>query len=159
LKFCGFDAFIIQGAAKKLTYLHIKDGGAELKDATSLVYKDTWETEDAIKKELGTGEHQSSVLCIGPAGENKVRFACLVGDRGHVAAHNGIGAVLGSKNLKAIAVDRGSAPVALASKEIFSSLAKAIFERLINTYDPANGERWVLNSMRQRERRGAEYLL
>lgn len=129
LKFCGFDIIIVQGAAEKSCYLYVYDGGAELRDATHLTKKDTWETESLIKEDLGTGELQSSVFSIGPAGENLVKLACLVGDKGHVAAHNGVGAVLGSKNLKAIAVARGKGKVILSDGERFSILAKNLYEK------------------------------
>jgi aldehyde:ferredoxin oxidoreductase len=91
LKFAGFDSIILQGKAAILSYLYIHDGVAELKDARHLAGKDTWDTEELIKQELGFQPAQMSVFSIGPAGENLVRFAVLVGDRGHVAAHNGIG--------------------------------------------------------------------
>jgi aldehyde:ferredoxin oxidoreductase len=129
LKFCGFDVILVQGKAEKLSYLNVYEGGAELRDASALAKKDTWETERFIKEELGTGGHQSSVFSIGPAGENGVRFACLVGDKGHVAAHNGLGAVLGSKNLKAIAVERAKGKVSLSDGERFSTLAKKMYEK------------------------------
>jgi len=132
LKFCGFDAIIVQGAADRLSYLYIHDGGAELRDATHLAGKDTWETEDLIKRELGKTERQASVFGIGPAGENLVRFACIVGDKGHVAGHNGVGAVMGSKKLKAIAVSRGSQKVQLKDREALSKLAEGIFDNLNN---------------------------
>ena len=130
LKFSGFDGIIIQGAAKRLVYLHIHDGTVEFRDANHLAGKDTWQTEELIKKELGKSEHEVSVFGIGPAGENLVKFACLVGDRGHVAAHNGPGAVMGSKRLKAIAVSRGKNPVEVADKERLSFLAKDLFEKI-----------------------------
>ena len=130
IKFCGFDVVIFQGAAKSLVYLHICDGKAELKDATHLAGKDTWETEEQIKKELGKSERQMSVFGIGPGGENLVKFACIVGDKGHVAAHNGAGAVMGSKKLKAIAVDRGKKRVEVADKDRLSFLAKDMFEKV-----------------------------
>jgi len=130
MKFCGFDGVILHGASKSLVYLHIYDGGAELKDATHLAGKDTWQTEEQIKKELGKSEHQMSVFSIGPAGENLVKFACVVGDKGHVAAHNGAGAVMGSKKLKAIAVDRGKGRVEVADKERLSFLAKDMYAKV-----------------------------
>jgi aldehyde:ferredoxin oxidoreductase len=130
LKFSGFDGIIIQGAAKRLLYLHIHDGTAEFRDANHLAGKDTWQTEELIKKELGKSEHEVSVFSIGPAGENLVKFACLVGDRGHVAAHNGLGAVMGSKRLKAIAVTRGKNRVEVADKERLSFLAKDLYEKI-----------------------------
>ena len=130
LKFCGFDILLVQGKAEKLSYLHVYEGGAELRDASGLAKKDTWETERLITEELDADGHKSSVFSIGPAGENKVRFACLVGDEGHVAAHGGLGAVLGSKNLKAIAVARGKGKVSLSDGERFSTLAKKMYEKV-----------------------------
>ena len=79
LKFCGYDVVIIQGRAQKLTYLHIQDGQAELKDAQRFSMKDTSETEKAITRELGYRKGQASVYSIGPAGEKMVRFANIVG--------------------------------------------------------------------------------
>jgi len=117
LKFAGFDGIIVQGAAPDWCYLFIHDGKAELHDARHLVGLDTWEVEDAIVQELGVRPSRISVYSIGLAGENQVRYAALVGDKGHVAAHNGIGAVLGAKKLKAIVVSRGSQPVAVADVE------------------------------------------
>ncbi|HSJ58013.1 MAG TPA: aldehyde ferredoxin oxidoreductase N-terminal domain-containing protein, partial [Anaerolineae bacterium] len=108
LKLSGVDAVVIQGAAPTWCYLYIHDGGAELRAADHLLGRDTWEVEDLIAEELGVRSSQISVCGIGVAGENRVRFAALAGEKGHVAAHNGIGAVLGAKKLKAIAVARGS---------------------------------------------------
>ena len=125
LKFAGFDGIIVQGKAKKWLYLRVHDGAAELRDARHLQGKDTWETEDALKQELGK---QCSVYSIGPAGENLVRFAAIVGDRGHVAAHNGLGAVMGSKKLKAIAVERGRQEVTIARPERLAESAPALLE-------------------------------
>ncbi len=125
LRFCGLDGVIIQGAAKKWSYLYIHDGTGELRSAEHLRGKDTWETEDAIKQELG---EQCSVHGIGPAGENLVRFACMVGDQGHVASKNGIGAVMGSKKLKAIAVKRGKSAVPVNNPEQLKDLATRLFD-------------------------------
>jgi len=125
LKFAGFDGIIVQGKAKRWLYLHIHDGTAELGDARHLQGKDTWETEDAIKRE---SSRQCSVYSIGPAGENLVRFAAIVGDHGHVVAHNGLGAVMGSKKLKAIAAGRGRGKIPIAEPARLSKLAKALIE-------------------------------
>lgn len=130
LKFSGFDGIIIQGRADKWQYLYIHDGVAELRDASALVGKDTWETEELIKAELGVKERAMSVFGIGPAGENLVKFAAIVGDKGHAAAHNGVGAVLGSKKLKAIAAARGKGGVAVADKNRLSALAKDMIEAI-----------------------------
>ena len=106
LRFNGFEGVIFQGAAKSPVYLYVHDGMAELRDAGHLTGKDVWETEDIIKAEVAKPGREASVFGIGPAGENRVRFATIAGDRGHIAAHNGVGAVLGSKKMKAIAVAR-----------------------------------------------------
>ena len=128
LRISGFDAIVVQGKAKRPVYLHIHDGQGELRDAGYLMGKTTRETERLIKEELNKKKREATVYAIGPAGEKLVRFACLVGDEGHVAAHNGIGAVFGSKNLKAVAIDRGSSRVRLADEEQFKSTARQLIE-------------------------------
>jgi len=107
LKFSGYDGIIVQGAARRWLYLHIEDDKAELRDANHLLGRDTYETSDLIKEELEKKEMQMSALSIGPAGEHLVKFAGVFVDKGHSASHNGPGAVMGSKKLKAIAVARG----------------------------------------------------
>ena len=116
LKFSGFDGIIFQGKAPHLVYLLIRDGKAEIRDARHLAGKTVTETESFLKKKLGVNRYGASIFGIGPAGENMVRHACITGDDGHAAAHNGLGAVMGSKNLKAV--------VAYKSKKNF------------NVYDP-----------------------
>jgi len=128
LKFCGYDGLIIQGKADNLVYLHIYDGGAEIKDAEEYSMKDTFETEEAIRKELGYRKGSVSIYSIGPAGEKLVRFACIVGDRGHSVSHNGLGAVMGSKNLKAIAAARGSKKVPLKDEKACNRLAEEMYQ-------------------------------
>ena len=125
LKFSGFDAVVMDGALEKWGYLLIKDGKAELRDASHLLGKDTWEIEDMLRSELG--EKRLSVYGIGPAGENLVRFAAIVGDKGHVVAHNGVGAVMGSKRLKAIAVVRGNQTVLIKDPEKLGPVGKDLF--------------------------------
>jgi len=121
LKFAGYDAVIVQGAAKRWVYLYIHDGVAELRDAAHLLGRDTWETEEMLQKEIG--EAQLSVSCIGPAGENLVKYAGICSDRGHIASTNGCGAVMGSKKLKAIAT-HGKAAVPINDKRRFTALVK-----------------------------------
>jgi aldehyde:ferredoxin oxidoreductase len=125
LKFSGFDGIVIQGQARDWQYLYIHDGTAELRDARHLMGKNTWDTEDALKEEL---KNQCSVYSIGPAGENLVRFAAIVGDHGHVAGHNGSGAVMGSKKLKAIAVERGHIEIPIANPDKMAEAASALYE-------------------------------
>ena len=109
LKYSGYDAIVIKGIASDWVYLYINDDVVELRDATSLLGKDTWETQDALYRELGLSGHQLSVYSSGPAGENLVRFAAIQGDYGHVASKNGCGAVMGKKKVKAVAIVRGTA--------------------------------------------------
>lgn len=126
LRFSGFDGIILQGSAPQWVYLYIHDGTAELRNASHLMGKNTYEVDRTIRHELRKGDRELSVLSIGPAGENLVRFACIFTDMGHIAAHNGVGAVMGSKKLKAIAIDRGQNAVPLKDKQALSRLAKEI---------------------------------
>jgi aldehyde:ferredoxin oxidoreductase len=114
LKYCGYDAIIVQGQAREWVYLYINDDVVELRDARALVGKDTWETQDTLSRQLGLSGHQLSVYSIGPAGENLVRFAAIQGDYGHVASKNGCGAVMGKKKLKAVAIVKGTKALAVA---------------------------------------------
>ncbi len=123
MRFNGVDGVIVQGAAERWTRLHIHDGTVELLDAEHLVGKDTWETEDAVKEAT---EGRCSVFSIGPAGENLVRFSAIVGDRGHVAAHNGVGAVMGSKKLKCISATKGSSRPRIVDPERLVARAKEL---------------------------------
>jgi len=113
-KYAGFDHIIITGKAEKPVYIWITDGRVEIRDAADLWGKDTFETQKMIQKDLGDPEVK--VVCIGPAGERLVRFACLITETGDAAGRTGMGAVMGSKNLKAIAV-RGSGGVKVARPE------------------------------------------
>ena len=132
LRFNGFDGIILQGAARRPVYLYIHDGVAELKDAGHLMGKDVWETEDIIKEEVGKPGREASVFGIGPAGENLVRFATIAGDRGHVVAHNGPGAVLGSKKLKAIAVARSKGSIVFKNRQALDRTAKEILQATLS---------------------------
>jgi len=114
MKFSGYDAVVFHGMAKRWVYLYMHDGKAELRDARQLIGKNTWETEDEIKAELGYREKEASVFCIGPAGENLVKFAGIFGDKDHAAGHNGVGAVMGSKKLKAFCAVRGRTSLKVA---------------------------------------------
>ncbi len=114
LKQAGWDGIVIQGRASEPVYLWIKDDQVEFRDATHLWGKITGPVETAIREELG--DQQIRVTQIGPAGENLVRYACIVNDLNEVAGRTGLGAVMGSKNLKAIAV-RGSTRVQVADRE------------------------------------------
>jgi len=129
LKFSGYDAIIIHGAARRWLYLYLHDGTAELRDASHLLGKDTTETQHLIEAELGRKERELSVYCIGPAGENLVRFAAIIGDRGHVLAHNGVGTVMGSKKLKAFVAARGKLKPVIKDQPRLSQLGKQMNEQ------------------------------
>jgi aldehyde:ferredoxin oxidoreductase len=120
LKFNGFDHLLITGKAEKPCYLWIHDGVAEIRSAEHLWGQDTFETQKLIQQELGDSEIK--VVCIGPGGENLVKFACLISETGDAAGRTGMGAVMGSKNLKAVAV-RGFGSVRVARPEEFLELS------------------------------------
>src|SRR5919199_1465344 len=138
LKQQGYDAIVLQGRARRWLYLYIADGVVELRAADHLLGKDTWETEHALLAELGYKFRMLSVHGVGQAGEHLVRFAAVAGDQGHVAAHNGIGAVFGSKKLKCIAVARGKQQVPVAHPEQLTEYADALFEHAYEFRD-----RWL----------------
>jgi len=131
LKFAGVDAIIIEGAAKEPVYLWIHDGKAELRSAKHLWGLDVHTTTDMIKeelaKEIGKDEADKiKVACIGPAGENLVKYAAIMSDYNRAAGRGGHGAVWGSKKLKAIAV-RGHMKVPVADEaKLRDAIAKAM---------------------------------
>ena len=115
MKKAGYDHIIIQGASEKPVYLLITEEGGTFKDASHLWGKTTWETEKLIQKELNDPKVQ--MLSIGPAGEHLVRIACVV-HKYNTAGRTGMGAVMGSKNLKAIVL-RGNKKIPIAHPESF----------------------------------------
>jgi len=121
LRMAGWDGIIITGKADRPTYLWISDDKVELRDATHLWGKATGDAEATIREELG--EPKARVLIIGPAGENLVRYACVVNERKHVNGRGGTGAVMGSKNLKAVVV-RGTKSIPLADRETIRGIAQ-----------------------------------
>jgi aldehyde:ferredoxin oxidoreductase len=114
LKFAGFDAIFISGIAPKPTYLSVTNAGIEIKDASHLWGKDTIETEEALVDEIG--DPKVRVACIGPAAEKLSLISGICNDKGRYAGRSGVGAVMGSKRLKAVAV-RGKGKVPVADRE------------------------------------------
>jgi aldehyde:ferredoxin oxidoreductase len=102
MKFAGWDMIIFEGKSSKPVYLYLENDKAELRDASALWGKSTWETEEAIK--AAHQDPQIRISSIGRAGENGVLFACIVNDLHRAAGRSGVGAVMGSKNLKAVAI-------------------------------------------------------
>jgi aldehyde:ferredoxin oxidoreductase len=121
LKFAGYDAIVIKGKAQRPVYLWIHDGVAEIRDARQLWGKFSKETQEEIRKELG--DERIRIASIGPAGEKLVRYSCILNDLKHANGRTGLGAVMGSKNLKAIAV-RGKKKVEVADEESVKRLTK-----------------------------------
>ncbi len=111
LKFSGYDAVFVTGVSETPVYLHINNGKAELRDAAPVWGKDTFETQDILREEHGK---DLQVACIGPAGEKVSLIACVMNNKGRAAGRSGLGAVMGSKRLKAIAV-QGNLEVPTAS--------------------------------------------
>jgi aldehyde:ferredoxin oxidoreductase len=114
LRFAGYDGLIVTGIAPSATWLSIVDGDAQLRDAAELWGLDTYETQTRARAVLG--DSRARVVCIGPAGEHLAKMAAMINDHGRAAGRTGMGAVMGSKRLKAIAV-RGSAQVPVADAE------------------------------------------
>jgi aldehyde:ferredoxin oxidoreductase len=126
LKYAGFDMIIVEGKAEKPLYLRIFNQRAELADAAHLWGKSTHETDDLIRQEF---HGDAKVACIGPAGEHLVHYACIVNDKHRAAGRTGVGMVMGSKNLKAIAV-RGTGGVGVADAAAFREAARECYQLL-----------------------------
>jgi len=127
LKHAGFDEIVFTGKASEPAWLWINDGEAELMDGSSLWGLEVGECQDEMRE--ATGEPQAKTALIGPAGERMVRIACVINDLTHVAGRSGMGAVMGSKNLKGVAV-RGRNPPELADPERVKALAQSLAKRV-----------------------------
>jgi len=127
LKRAGYDAVIIKGKADRPVYIWIDDDAVQLLDASSLMGKSPGETEDAIRDELG--DYYIRVAAIGVAGEKLSRMACIMNDKTRACGRTGLGAVMGSKNLKAIAV-RGTRDITVAKLDEFMEYVKEFHERM-----------------------------
>ncbi|MDY6865777.1 MAG: aldehyde ferredoxin oxidoreductase family protein [Halobacteriota archaeon] len=121
LKYAGIDALIVAGKAEQPVYISIRDNDIEVEDAEALWGLDSVETEEEILKD---SEVKTRVSCIGPAGENLVKFAAIMNDGG-AAGRTGMGCVMGSKNLKAVAV-KGTGEVEVAKEEELKELNSEI---------------------------------
>ncbi|WP_297597932.1 aldehyde ferredoxin oxidoreductase family protein [uncultured Cetobacterium sp.] len=146
LKYAGFDGIIFEGKANSPVYLSICDDKIELKSATSLWGKTSSETEDILKNEY----EKSSVLNIGPGGETLSLMAAIINDGDRAAGRSGVGAVMGSKNLKAIVVQasRGSIPVTDAEamkKEMLIAMKKIKEDGVTGTGLPTYGTAVLVN--------------
>ena len=132
LKFAGYDAIVIKGRAKKPVYLCIIDGKAELRDASHLWGQYSKETQDMIREELG--DKKVRIALIGPAGENLVKYACILNEIKHANGRAGLGAVMGSKNLKAIAV-RGKNKIEFHNEKSVKDISQSFIDSHKNSSD------------------------
>jgi len=121
----GFDAILFTGRSPEPVYLWVKDGKAELRPAANLWGKTVPETTDALLRET---DPKARVACIGPSGERLVLFSAIMNDKDRAAGRAGVGAVMGSKNLKAV-VARGTAPVPVADKQRFDEIQKRVMTK------------------------------
>ncbi len=128
LKWAGYDAIFISGISTKPVYLLLSGGKAELKDAAHLWGKDTNETDDILQQELG--EPKAKIACIGPAGEACSLISGIMNDRGRAAARSGVGAVMGSKRLKAVVVRGDKKKVSIAQPEKLKTVREELTKRL-----------------------------
>jgi aldehyde:ferredoxin oxidoreductase len=126
MKRTGFDMFIVEGKAKKPVYLWVNEDQVELRDASHLWGKDTHETEDILLTETNK---DAKVACIGPAGERLVKVAAIINDKHRAAGRSGVGAVMGSKNFKAIVV-YGKIEPSLAEPEKMKELCMSIQKKV-----------------------------
>jgi aldehyde:ferredoxin oxidoreductase len=135
IKFAGYDLIIFEGKSKKPVYLWIENDQAEIRSAEKIWGMDTYETQDTICTET---DENAKIACIGPAGEKLARIACIINDDGRAAGRGGVGAVMGSKNLKAVAV-RGTKSVLVADKDGFMKQTKIHMESYSHPYAKAFG--------------------
>jgi aldehyde:ferredoxin oxidoreductase len=126
LKFAGFDGVFFTGISDDPVYLLVENGQAELRDASSLWGVDTRQTEERLKADLGK---KTQIACIGPAGENLSLISGIIHDRGRAAGRSGLGAVMGSKRLKAIAA-RGDMKVPIADEARLHTLRQQYLAQL-----------------------------
>jgi len=130
LRRAGYDAVVFKGKAETPVYLWIKDGEVELRPADHLWGMTTGQCQDAVKAELG--EKAARCALIGPAGEKMVRYACVINDLKHAAGRTGMGAVMGSKNLKCV-VARGTTKVPVADPAGVQALSKYMVQNWKST--------------------------
>lgn len=151
LKRAGFDGVIIQGRVSKPVYLWIHDGEIEIEDAAGLWGRDAFETVDCIKEKVGK---KTKVATIGQAGENLVRFACIVNDKHGFNGRYGMGAVMGSKNLKAVAI-RGTMNVPIANPDKLKKICSKVSSKIMEAdFTKTNREYGMPASIVPREKNG-----
>ncbi len=151
LRFAGYDGIIIEGKAAEPVYLWIREGEAEIRSAGRYWGKGTWGTEDGIRKELGDSD--AKIASIGPAGENLVMCAAIINDKHRAAGRTAAGAVMGSKQLKAIAV-RGTKKLPVADKKKLKEAVQKVLKmfrenRITGQFLPTYGTAFAVNAINE----------
>jgi aldehyde:ferredoxin oxidoreductase len=155
LKCAGYDMIVIEGKAHQPVYIWIQDDLVEIREASHLWGKNTWETLDIIRKDLR--DPSLHVLSIGPAGENIVRGACIIQDKARAFGRCGTGAVMGSKNLKAI-VAKGTRAVKVAERESFMEVVRKVREMFKTARNLDNMRKYgTLQLMEKKQATGVNY--
>ena len=146
LKKAGFDGIVVKGKSKKPVYLWVRDGAAEIADGGHLWGKDTYEVSKLLREET---DEMASVVTIGRAGEKLVRIACVMNDgkAGRAAARCGLGAVMGSKKLKAIAVRGSQSPKASDEKGLKESIKRIFPKTKIKAEERAEARRDLMKGL------------
>jgi aldehyde:ferredoxin oxidoreductase len=126
-KNAGYDGIILKGQSAKPVYIYINDGVAELRNADSMWGKDTYKTQDEIKKKCK--DRRTQIACIGPASENLVLYGNIMSEHGHSLGRAGLGCVMGSKKVKAIAV-RGRMKLPMRNPERFQEVARQAMDEV-----------------------------
>jgi aldehyde:ferredoxin oxidoreductase len=130
LKYAGYDNIIVSGKSEKPAYLYIHNDSVSIEDASFVWGRSTWETEERLGKHLS--DRQLEILSIGPAGENQVPAANVVVNRSRSASRCGLGAVMGSKNLKAIVV-KGTGGIKVADPQGFMEACREMTQKILKT--------------------------
>jgi len=129
LRKAGYDAIVVEGKAKKPVYLYVEDDNVSILSAEGLWGLDTFKTEEELKKIHGKNV---GILSIGPGGENLVRYAVVMSQEGRAAGRPGMGAVMGSKKLKAVVI-RGTKEIPVADKKKLSELSREAYQAILNS--------------------------
>jgi aldehyde:ferredoxin oxidoreductase len=144
LKLSGYDFVVIKGKAKEPVYLWLHDEMADINDVSDLWGKDAWETTDYIREELG--DERIQVLCIGKAGENKIKYAQIINNYWGSGDKHGFGALLGEKKLKAIAM-RGMGELDVEDPDTFLEKAADLFSKIKEVIKGRKGFEWIVSEL------------
>jgi aldehyde:ferredoxin oxidoreductase len=131
---CGFDAIVLIGESKEPVYIYINNGEIQIKDAKKIWGKDTRDTMESIKNELGN--EKVRITCIGKAGENLVKYACVINDEGRASGRCGLGAIMGKKSLKALAI-KGNKPIEYSDKQTMINQRKGALSAINRSFAAA----------------------